>query len=70
MPQGTILAVDDTPANLLLLSQMLAQYGYKVRAASSGARAGICKGIVFFRFAGCERIRLASRPGIKDWNVC
>jgi len=37
MPQGTILAVDDTPANLLLLSQMLAQYGYQVRAASKHA---------------------------------
>ncbi|MCP4536652.1 MAG: response regulator, partial [Chloroflexi bacterium] len=39
MSQGTILAVDDTPANLFLLSQMLVQYGYKVRAASNGARA-------------------------------
>ena len=37
--KGSILIVDDTPANLRLLSQMLAQHGYKVRAVSSGVRA-------------------------------
>ncbi|MBN1146044.1 MAG: hybrid sensor histidine kinase/response regulator [Anaerolineales bacterium] len=38
-PKADILIVDDTPANLRLLSQMLAERGYKVRAAISGARA-------------------------------
>jgi sigma-B regulation protein RsbU (phosphoserine phosphatase) len=34
-----ILIVDDTPANLRLLSQMLAEKGYGVRAVKSGLRA-------------------------------
>ena len=34
----TILIVDDTPENLLLLSELL-QPHYRVRAANSGARA-------------------------------
>jgi sigma-B regulation protein RsbU (phosphoserine phosphatase) len=34
-----ILIVDDTPANLRLLSQMLGSQGYRVRAVTSGARA-------------------------------
>lgn len=34
-----ILIVDDTPANLRLLSQMLAEKGYGVRAVKSGTRA-------------------------------
>jgi sigma-B regulation protein RsbU (phosphoserine phosphatase) len=34
-----ILIVDDTPANLRLLSQMLSAQGYRVRAVTSGARA-------------------------------
>jgi sigma-B regulation protein RsbU (phosphoserine phosphatase) len=34
-----ILIVDDTPANLRLLSQLLKERGYQVRAVSSGARA-------------------------------
>jgi len=34
-----ILIVDDTPANLRLLSQMLSEKGYGVRAVKSGARA-------------------------------
>ena len=36
---GDILIVDDTPANLRLLSQMLSEDGYNVRAVTSGARA-------------------------------
>jgi PleD family two-component response regulator len=35
----TILIVDDTPANLRLLSQMLEEQGYGVRAVTSGPRA-------------------------------
>lgn len=38
-PGNDILIVDDTPANLRLLSQMLAQRGHRVRAVTSGARA-------------------------------
>jgi len=34
-----LLLVDDTPANLRLLSQMLSERGYRVRAVTSGSRA-------------------------------
>lgn len=37
--KADILIVDDTPANLRLLSQMLVGRGYEVRAVTSGARA-------------------------------
>jgi sigma-B regulation protein RsbU (phosphoserine phosphatase) len=36
MSQGNILIVDDTPANLRLLSQMLAEQGYHVRPVPEG----------------------------------
>jgi diguanylate cyclase (GGDEF)-like protein len=36
---GTLLAVDDNPHNLQLLSGILTEAGYNVRAANSGARA-------------------------------
>lgn len=35
----SILIVDDSPANLRLLSQMLATHGYRVRAVTNGLRA-------------------------------
>lgn len=38
-PPDEILIVDDTPANLRLLAQMLSDRGYVVRAVTSGARA-------------------------------
>lgn len=38
-PQPNILVVDDTPANLQLLTEMLKEKGYKVRPAPSGALA-------------------------------
>ncbi len=38
-PRETILIVDDTPANLRLLFQILVEQGYKVRVAVSGDRA-------------------------------
>ncbi len=38
-PVEEILIVDDKPANLRLLSQMLADRGYIVRAVKSGTRA-------------------------------
>ncbi|MCA1993367.1 MAG: response regulator [Coleofasciculus sp. S288] len=34
--KGNILAVDDTPTNLSLLTEILAKQGYKVRVATSG----------------------------------
>jgi DNA-binding response OmpR family regulator len=37
--QSNILIVDDMPANLRLLSQILTEQGYKVRAALNGAHA-------------------------------
>jgi putative two-component system response regulator len=37
--RGSILAVDDTPANLELLSQMLGERGYRVRPVVSGVAA-------------------------------
>jgi signal transduction histidine kinase len=37
--KGNILVVDDTPANLRLLTQMLGEQGYRVRPVPSGARA-------------------------------
>lgn len=37
--EDDILIVDDTPANLRLLSQMLTQRGHRVRAVTSGPRA-------------------------------
>jgi signal transduction histidine kinase len=37
--QGTVLIVDDQPANLALLSKLLADEGFKVRAVTSGERA-------------------------------
>ncbi len=37
--KDTIFIVDDTPANLRLLSQLLTEHGYKVRAVTNGAQA-------------------------------
>jgi sigma-B regulation protein RsbU (phosphoserine phosphatase) len=37
--RGDILIVDDTPANLRLLSETLSAHNYRVRAVTSGARA-------------------------------
>lgn len=39
LPPGEILVVDDTPANLKLLSALLGEQGYQVRPAASGALA-------------------------------
>jgi len=39
LPKGNILIVDDTPANLHLLSQMLAEQGYRVRPVPDGSLA-------------------------------
>jgi sigma-B regulation protein RsbU (phosphoserine phosphatase) len=39
LPKGNILIVDDTPANLRLLAQMLAERGYRVRPVPDGSLA-------------------------------
>ncbi len=39
LPRRTSLLVDDSPANLRLLSQILGEHGYGVRAVTSGPRA-------------------------------
>ena len=39
LPKADILAIDDTPENLALLSQMLTQKGYKVRSVTKGSTA-------------------------------
>ncbi len=38
-PKADILAIDDTPENLALLSQMLRERGYKVRSVTKGSTA-------------------------------
>ena len=38
-PKGDVLIVDDNPSNLSLLSAMLVERGYEVRAAINGAMA-------------------------------
>jgi two-component system sensor histidine kinase/response regulator len=38
-PAGSVLLVDDQPANLAVLSKLLTEAGYKVRAVNSGERA-------------------------------
>jgi CheY-like chemotaxis protein len=35
-PKADILVIDDTPANLRLLFQMLSEHGYRVRPTTSG----------------------------------
>ncbi|VEP12559.1 Multi-sensor signal transduction histidine kinase [Hyella patelloides LEGE 07179] len=39
IPKADILAIDDTPENLALLSQMLTEKGYKVRSVTKGSTA-------------------------------
>lgn len=63
---GDILVVDDTPANLRLLTGMLTQQGYKVRPAPNGKLA-----LTAARAAPPDLILLdINMPGMNGYEVC
>jgi phosphoserine phosphatase RsbU/P len=63
---GNIFIVDDTVNNLRLLSQMLSQQGYRVRAVTSGVRA-----LESIKIAAPDLILLDIRmPHIDGFEVC
>lgn len=65
-PPEEILIVDDNPANLRLLSQMLSERGYKIRAVKSGERA-----LASIKATLPELILLDIRMGEMDgYQVC
>jgi sigma-B regulation protein RsbU (phosphoserine phosphatase) len=65
-PKGDILIVDDTPANLRLLSQMLAEQGYRVRPVPDGSLA-----LAAAQAEPPELILLDIRmPGMDGYQVC
>jgi len=64
--QGNILIVDDKPANLRLLSDMLTEEGHKVRSVVSGQMA-----LTAARAAPPDLILLdISMPGMDGYHVC
>ena len=64
--KGDILVVDDTPANLRLLSQMLAEQGYHVRPVPSGPLA-----LMAVQAEPPDIILLDIRmPGMNGYEVC
>src|SRR5512137_1441268 len=61
-----ILVVDDTPANLRLLSDLLTQHGYRVRPATDGALA-----LKSVAAKNPDLILLdVSMPGMDGYDVC
>ncbi len=65
-PKGNILIVDDTPANLRLLSNMLTGQGYKVRSVISGPMA-----LTAASAAKPDLILLdINMPGMNGYEVC
>ncbi|MGD8968292.1 MAG: SpoIIE family protein phosphatase [Anaerolineae bacterium] len=61
-----ILIVDDKPANLRLLAQMLAEQGFTVRAVTSGARA-----LAALQSAPSDLVLLDIKmPGMNGYEVC
>ena len=65
-PSDSILIVDDAPANLRLLSEMLAGQGYSVRVATNGRRA-----LASVRAAPPDLILLDIRmAGMDGYEVC
>jgi sigma-B regulation protein RsbU (phosphoserine phosphatase) len=65
-PRANILIVDDTPANLRLLSKMLAEHGYQVRPVPSGPLA-----LAAARAEPPDLILLDIRmPGMDGYQVC
>ncbi len=66
VPTGDILVVDDTPANLRLLSGMLSEQGYKVRSAPNGKLA-----LMGAKAAPPDLILLdINMPGLNGYQVC
>ncbi|MBN2005373.1 MAG: hybrid sensor histidine kinase/response regulator [Anaerolineae bacterium] len=64
--KGNILIVDDTPANLRLLSNMLTEQGYKVRAVVNGQMA-----LTTTRAIPPDLILLdINMPGMNGYEVC
>ena len=65
-PKGDVLIVDDTPANLRLLSQMLAEHGYHVRPVPDGPMA-----LAAVQAEPPDLILLDIRmPGMNGYEVC
>ncbi|MCK5196618.1 MAG: response regulator [Desulfobulbaceae bacterium] len=65
-PKGSVLIVDDNPANLRLLSGILSENGYKVRPAPSGALA-----LQSVRSTLPDMVLLDIKmPGMDGYEVC
>jgi adenylate cyclase len=65
-PPGRVLVVDDTPANVKLLEDLLAFHGYEVQAAASGEEA-----LAAARRATPDLVLLdVLMPGMTGYDVC